>query len=188
MFLCDSRYLTFRPASPGSGSAGCGISLLLLLAACGSDAARTSGASFATYAGEPGRLYELRAPTLVDTADTATSPSRWLRVADTTWTLTEGPSPDTGSPVATWTTRRERGLFVNDVRLLPANVLSGTSEDGATVRAVAAWDTVYGTFPDAAEVEITTEGTWAGTQVFAEDVGPVFLTIDGAAWETVWYE
>jgi hypothetical protein len=172
--------------------------MLPLLVACADAPATTAGAGFAAYAGDVGRLYELRVPAPPgDTADTAapdtaapdtTTPSRWLRVADTTWTLTEGATADAGTPIATWTTRRESGLFLDDVRLLPVNVLAGKSADGATIRAVATWDTVYGSFPDAAEVEITTEGAWAGTQVFAKGVGPVFLTIDGAAWETAWYE
>ncbi|MDP2309434.1 MAG: hypothetical protein Q8P18_25660 [Pseudomonadota bacterium] len=178
------------------------MGLLALLAACSTDSASTAGTSFAAYAGDPGHLYELRAPAPPgDTADTGASdtaasdtaappaPSRWLRVDEASWTLTEGATADVGATVGTWVTRREGGLFVDEIRLLPDPVLAGKAADGATVRAIADWETRYGRFPDAAEIEIAGDGgAWAGTQVFARGVGPVFLTIDGAAWETVWYE
>ena len=63
----------------------------------------------------------------------------------------------------------------------------GAPADGARVRAIAPWTTWYGTFPRAAEV-VVDEGAWKGTQVFAENVGPVHLTLDGASWEVTWYE
>jgi hypothetical protein len=196
---------------------------LALLAACTPAACTPAntgagGASFRLYAGEPGQLYELRAPSEevagdtaapIDTApsdtapsdtspgDTAapvsTGPTRWLRVDDAAWTLTEGDDVDTATLVATWALQLDGGLTVDDTALLPDTVRAGASVGTATVRAIAPWETVYGTFADAAEVEVTGDGPWAGTHVFAKGVGPVFLTLraaEGASapWETAWYE
>ncbi|MDP2313515.1 MAG: hypothetical protein Q8P41_11465 [Pseudomonadota bacterium] len=178
------------------------MTLLLLFAACSTDTAGTAGASFRLFAGEPGRLYELRAPAAhdadtgssdtgtaapTDTAPAEATPSRWLRLAIDAWTLTEGPDADDSLAIATWPLTAEDGLVVDGTRLLPTNILAGAAADGATVRAVAPWETRYGTFPEAAEVEVA-EGAWAGTQVFAKGVGPVYLTIAGVPWEMVWYE
>ena len=189
---------------------------LALLAACTPAACTPAdtgagGASFRLYAGEPGQLYELRAPAEEVVGDTAapsdTSPSdtapgdtaapagptRWLRVDDAAWTLTEGDDVDTATLVATWAIQLDGGLTVDDTALLPDTVRAGAAVGTATVRAIAPWETVYGTFADAAEVEVTGDGPWAGTHVFAKGVGPVFLTLraaEGASapWETVWYE
>ena len=189
---------------------------LALLAACTPIDVGAGGASFRLYAGEPGQLYELRAPAEEVVGDTApgdtaapsdTSPSdtapgdtaapagptRWLRVDDAAWTLTEGDDVDTASLVATWAIQLDGGLTVDDTALLPDTVRAGAAVGTATVRAIAPWETVYGTFADAAEVEVTGDGPWAGTHVFAKGVGPVFLTLraaEGASapWETVWYE
>ena len=175
---------------------------LALLAACTPAACTPAdtgagGASFRLYAGEPGQLYELRAPAEDAPGDTAapvpTGPTRWLRVDDAAWTLTEGDDVDTATLVATWALQLDGGLTVDDTALLPDTVRAGASVGTATVRAIAPWETVYGTFADAAEVEVTGDGPWAGTHVFAKGVGPVFLTLraaEGASapWETAWYE
>ena len=175
---------------------------LALLAGCGGDSPASGGADAAAYTGVVGRLYELHPPsgaaddtagdTAGDTAaaDTATAPpgpTRWLRIDATAWTLSEGDDIDTALVVGTFALRTSDGLVVDGTRLLPGRLTEGASADGARVRAIAPWTTWYGTFPRAAEV-VVDEGAWKGTQVFAENVGPVHLTLDGASWEVTWYE
>jgi len=185
------------------------VPALALLAACTPVDPGVGGASFRLYAGEPGQLYELRAPvaeatdTAADTAgdtgpgDTAapvtTGPTRWLRIDETSWTLSEGDDVDTATLVATWALTLDGGLTVDDTPLLPDTVRAGATAGTATVRAIAPWETVYGTFADAAEIEVAGEGPWVGTHVFAKGIGPIFLTLraaEGASapWETAWYE
>lgn len=172
--------------------------MLAWLIACADPAKTGAGAGFEDYAGDVGRLYELVQPA-ADTDDTAaaagdtagvtppTGVSRWLRVDEGAWVLTEGDDVDAAAPIATWTVKREAGLVVDTQRLLPPNVVEGAAADGARVRAIGPWTTWYGTFPTAAEIAVA-DGPWKGTQVFAEGVGPVSLTIGGVVWEMAWYE
>ncbi len=172
--------------------------LALLLAGCGADTPASGGADAAAYAGVVGRLYELHPPagaaddtaagdTAADTATAPPGPTRWLRIDATAWTLSEGDDIDTALVIGTFALRADDGLVVDGTRLLPGRLTEGASADGARVRAIAPWTTWYGTFPRAAEVAVD-EGAWKGTQVFAENVGPVHLTLDGASWEVTWYE
>ncbi|MFN7143198.1 MAG: hypothetical protein ACK4YP_05435 [Myxococcota bacterium] len=171
--------------------------MFALLIACADSTPTGAGKGFEAYAGDVGRLYELVQPAadVADTGDTGdtaavaapTGASRWLRVEDGAWVLTEGDDVDTAAAIATWAVEREGGLVVDTQKLLPPNVVEGASADGARVRAIGPWTTWYGTFPTAAEIAVA-DGPWKGTQVFAEGVGPVSLTIGGVVWEMAWYE
>jgi hypothetical protein len=165
------------------------------LTGCGGSASAPQGLDYLAFVGASGRLMELRAPSPAgDTGDTGAldtaalaGPSRWLRIGESDWVLSEGDDVDTAAAVSSWPILLDKGLFVDGTPLLPPRVAAGATLDGATITEVAEWTTRYGTFPTAAHVAVEA-GPFAGDHAFAEDVGPIHLTIDGQAWELVWYE
>lgn len=89
---------------------------------------------------------------------------------------------------------QDGALVVAGETLLPAVVGVGQEQDGASVVARGEYEVWYGTFPGTATVEVA-EGTFEGTQVFAQGHGPIRLSLDPlvvglpvADWELVGYE
>jgi hypothetical protein len=113
-----------------------------------------------------------------DEGDTTT-----LALTETTW---EWEDP-TGA-ASSWPYQLDdRGLIVDLVQLLPPRVGTGSEAEGTRVTATGATEVYYGTFDDTVTVEVS-DGSFAGTAVFASGLGPVRLTVAGVALELVYYQ
>ena len=152
--------------------------ILLALACSGGGAAvpESLGGGAEEYAGPVGRLLQWAPPELPD-ADGVV-----LRIEDGTWNF-EWADGTTGS--STWTLD-DQGFAVDGVYLLPARLAEGSTADGVAVTQSGAVDVWYGNFPDCVTVEVDV-GVWAGTQIFAKDIGPIAVTWNGE-WEAIYYE
>lgn len=151
--------------------------MMLWILACGDDAVpESTGGGAEEYAGPMGRLIEW-APVGTPEGDTVT-----LLVEHGLWTF-EG--ADGTLRQLAWVLD-EAGFAVEGTYLLPNRLAVGSSAEGVEVVATGAVDVWYGTFPDCVTVEVAA-GDWAGTQVFARDIGLVAATWQGS-WEAVYYE
>lgn len=111
--------------------------------------------------------------------DAPDGPVTVLETAETAWEIR-----DTNDAVVdSFTADLSDGLLLDGEPILPSILAVGE----AGVTALGEHETWYGTFPRAVTVEIA-DGRWAGTQVFAEDLGPVTYTLDGQVWDLVFYD
>ncbi len=134
------------------------------------------------YVGEPGTYYEL------GPADDPNGLGWLLEATEGSWTMKEGETWISGTELFSVTAEASKnGLMVGSTQLLPDSVEEGSSGDGVTVVSRGEVTVYYGTFVDAVTVEVGS-GDWAGTQVFARDIGPVLLTWQGTQRELRYYE
>lgn len=115
--------------------------------------------------------------------DDPEGPVTWIETTGSSWELRAGDDREDAVVVETLPIVLDDGVTVDGEQLLPA-VLS-VGKDGVT--ALGEHETWYGTFPRAVTVEVS-GGRWAGTQVFAEGLGPVTYTLDGTVWDLVSYD
>lgn len=157
--------------------------ILLALWACGAPDPVSTAENFQPYAGPPGRSLEFvpsdapdQTPLLLEVAeDGGAWETRWgARWAD-------------AEPRDTFVVVREAGLFVAESQLLPEKISIGATGDGVELIDMDAHTVWYGTFDDTAIAAVEL-GRFAGEQVFAREIGPIRLTLDGVGWELAWYE
>ena len=154
----------------------------LALCACGKGEEQTGDLRAADFTIPPGLWLEY-AP--LGDPDGA---GRMLEATGGTWELRSGAAEwESGSPIEAFAVELTPDLKVGDDTLLPARVRAGERIDGAQVVSVEAWETWYGTFEVAAEVEVDA-GRWQGTQAFALGFGLVTFTLDGEIWDLRYYE
>ncbi|MCB9797177.1 MAG: hypothetical protein H6741_31200 [Alphaproteobacteria bacterium] len=159
--------------------------LLVLLCACGPEGGAPQELSDAAAWFLPAEGAEFE---LVDPEDPSAEPLL-MRVSEdgAAWSLRLGERWPDAVEVATWTARvDEQGFWLGSQRVLPPRLQAGLSEDDLDVLSVESAEVYYGTFPRVALVE-TRGGPLEGEQGFAEDVGPVRLTLDGQRWEVASY-
>lgn len=157
--------------------------LVLVLAGCGGDEGGADGVAWAQeylppvdswlqygLAGNP-----IAPPWLIVRAETGT------------WELREGEEWSTAERLDTLPVDTSAGLEVGGTLLLPEKLEVGASADGVEVLALEEVEVYYGTFPDAVRVRVE-GGRFGGEHAFALGRGPVALTLEGEAWELVWYE
>jgi hypothetical protein len=113
-------------------------------------------------------------------------PPMLIRATPGTWELRNGARFDTATAVATWAVNDEAGLRIDGVLVLPEHFKSGDAVEDTVVIDIGERETWYGIFPRTVTVEILT-GSLAGEAAFAEGVGPIYLTINGTAWELATY-
>lgn len=116
-----------------------------------------------------------------------TGPVRWMLAEGSTWEIREGAEWESAAVVRVLEVGQDADLTVGGEVVLPATVAKGSTAGDARVTEVGPFEGWYGTYDPAASVEINA-GQAAGTWVFAEGFGPVFYTIDGSAWDLVYYE
>ena len=145
--------------------------ILHLLACGGDDAAESGGETFDHFAGAIGVHYDFRA-TDVEEEEDGEDEGVLLSVdaGEEAWTVTRGDDVDEVE------TTRDGGFSLGDTLVLPERIESVTEVE-----------VFYGTFPSVAEVTVD-DGDWAGEQAFAQDVGPIFLTLEGESWALIYYE
>ena len=107
--------------------------------------------------------------------------------AEDAWTLRTGASWVEGIDAGTVAVSVEDGLTLDGETLLPATVAPGETAGDSEVVSIDDWETYYGTFAHTAVVEVSA-GRFTGTNAFAQDHGPVTLSVDGATWDLVYYE
>jgi hypothetical protein len=153
---------------------------LALLGGCGGDPATADGGR-GDYAGRT----ELEAE-FVDPERPDGQP--WLlRVEEDRWEVRAGERWADGTVLGQWAVDRADGLWLDDVRMLPANAEQGAAVDGVRVDRVGAVAVYYGTFPDAVETTVTGGDRLDGSHAFAKDIGPIRLTIGGMTRELAFY-
>lgn len=154
--------------------------LLPLLLGCGDPegVAPSSGAAPVDFVGPVGRVIELVPPGAPE------DPSVSLVVLEGSWELQAEDGAGLAYPTHLGT---DDGFRVDEVLLLPPRLAPGTEVEGARVEAVGSYTTWYGTFPDTVSVRVA-EGDFAGTAVFARDIGPIALVWAGWAGELATYE
>jgi hypothetical protein len=111
-----------------------------------------------------------------------------LRLVDRAWELRDGAEWEDGALLASFPADQSAGVEVDGTLLLPASLQVGATTDGITVEAIGETETWYGTFPDAVEVTVASDGAWDGPAAFAAEVGPVRWSLDGTTWDLVTYD
>jgi len=157
--------------------------IALLLLACGPDKGTASAPEVASsvYAGAVGMSFAF-IPAGQPDADTL-----FVAVREEAWERRIGREWDDAAAVGRWSRSfGEDGLALDGVVVLPGTVTVGSTSGAATVTAEGARAVWYGTFPDTVAVQVA-EGPLTGEQVFARDIGPIQLTVDGAVWELATY-
>ncbi|MCB9742911.1 MAG: hypothetical protein H6741_05370 [Alphaproteobacteria bacterium] len=159
--------------------------LILLLAACGPEGGAPTESSDAMewFLPAPGAEFELVDPEAPDAEPLL------MRISDdgATWELRLGSRWADAPELARYSARSDaEGFWLDSQRLLPPRMRAGLSEADLTVLSVESTELYYGTFPRVAIVE-TLGGPFEGEQGFAEDIGPVLLTLDGQRWELATY-
>jgi hypothetical protein len=157
--------------------------ITLLLLACGPDKGTPSAPDVASsvYAGAVGTSFAF-IPAGQPDADML-----FVAVRDEAWEVRIGLEWDDAAAVGRWARSfGEDGLALDGVVVLPGTVAVGSTSGAATVTADGARTVWYGTFPETVAVEVA-EGSLAGEHVFARDIGPIQLTVDGAVWELATY-
>jgi hypothetical protein len=157
-------------------------STCLLLAACAGEEPEPAGFQASAFALDPGLALQH-----ATADDPATGPTRWLLAEGTTWEIREGASWESAAVVETLEVALGGDLTVDGEVVLPASVAEGSAAGDAQVSAVGPFEAWYGTYDPAASVEVAA-GRAAGSWAFAQDFGPVFFTLDGTAWDLVYYE
>ena len=157
--------------------------ILLALLACQGDAPVSTSESFLAYAGKPGRSLEF-----VRSESTDSTPLL-LEVNEdgSVWETRYGSRWSSAEPRDSFDVLRDAGLFVDDQQLLPERISVGATGEGVEISAIDAHTVWYGTFEDAVIVSVDS-GRFTGEQVFAREIGPIALSLDGATWELAWYE
>lgn len=107
--------------------------------------------------------------------------------ADGGWELRRGERWADAQVQGVWQAVDDEGYWVNNELILPSTLTQGTTVDDVTVTGLGEATAWYGTF----EMAVTLErngGRLSSEQVFARDIGPVVLTLDGFRWELASYE
>ena len=151
---------------------------LLLMGCGGKDAVSSDGETWTDYGGPAGRL--LTYYTDVDTAGGGMA----VHIEEDRWDVTEIGGDEI---LSTYAIADRDGLRLGDDLLLPDPLTEGAVKDGVTVVGFGPREVWYGNFPKTVEVR-REDGAWSGSQVFALDVGPIYLTLDGASWQLAGYE
>jgi len=152
---------------------------LLLLLACADEGAvpESSGAAPAAYAGPVGRILEYAG------MGDPQGDTRFLAIQEGSWDWSASQTD-----ASTWITRlTDEGLWVDEAQVLPERLAAGARAPGVEVTAVGEAETWYGTFPDTVTVDVE-EGVLAGPTIWARDIGPVLITVQGWSGELVYYE
>lgn len=132
------------------------------------------------YAGFAGTIFGYAVST--DSADSADSadPDRSLAISlaisSTSWEFRTGNDWDDAVPVAVYDFVLAEALLVDGVELLPASFEAGASYAG-----------LYGEYADTATRTIA-EGGFAGKWIFARNIGPVYVALNGVEYELVTYQ
>lgn len=175
-----------------NGPAGAWVGLAAAIAACGGtpgDGLHNTASAFAlapgtvlvfTPAGEPDGVEQMLGP--------SDDGAAWeLRAGSADGGPDPGRDWDDATPIEAFAVDASDGIRLDDTLVLPAAFEVGTEVDGARVTAIGPHEAWYGTFDRAVTVEVA-DGRWAGTQVFAEGLGPVGFTLDAAVWDLVSYD
>ena len=157
--------------------------MLLLLACAGEDGpGGDGGLGYSDFVPEPGWIAEYIPQ------DAPEVEPMHLHIGDEGgWQLRRGERWADAEVLGDWEALDEGGYFVNGELVLPERLTAGEVTDGVTVvelGEVSAW---YGTFEMGVIVD-RQGGRLASEQVFARDLGPVVLTLDGFRWELAYYE
>lgn len=113
---------------------------------------------------------------------------RMMRAVDGRhWVMRAGENWDLGEDLETFFIATDNGFWMGSDQLLPAEIEIGSEGVGVSVVDVDEWPTVYGTFQRAAIVE-RTDGRFAGSAALVPGVGPVTFSLDGVAWDIIYYE
>lgn len=165
---------------------------VIALAGCGGDGGAGAHAAATEFALLPGTVLVVTPAGEPDGAERMLGLSddggAWeLRAVDEAGSPDPGRDWEDGTPLDAFPADASDGIRVDDTLLLPAAFDVGTEVDGVRVTAIGPHETWYGTFDRAATVEVA-GGRWAGTQVFAEGLGPVGFTVDGEPWDLVSYD
>jgi hypothetical protein len=103
------------------------------------------------------------------------------------WDLRRGDRWADAEVQGSWQASEDEGYVVNGDLLLPPTLVQGETTDDVTITALGEATAWYGTFEMAVTVD-RESGRLATEQVFARDIGPVVLTLDGFRWELAAYE
>ena len=155
--------------------------LAALALGCGAPLQADTGPSGDDYRGPPGARIEL-VP-----ADAPEATPWMLAIEEASWELRVGDRWRNAETAGQWTASREDGLWVDASHLLPADPSVGSAAEGVTVVSEGEHAVWYGTFPWTVSVEVEA-GPFAGPAVFALDVGPIVLTVEGETRELAGYE
>jgi hypothetical protein len=158
--------------------------MLILLLACGKGGDEgTRELRAADFVPPEGLVLEYRIAGSDDTdavdTDTAVQapPTALILLVEGGWGFRAGTSWNTGTEVGVFPISIQGGLQVDGVPILPERITDG-------IGPASTW---YGEFEQAVTVEIA-EGRFAGTMVLAPGLGPIAPTLDGVAYDLVYYE
>jgi hypothetical protein len=160
------------------------LAVLVLLASCGGGTDTSSGAekNAADYLAPEGTFAQLG-----PSSDPASGPWLMFNYQVLAWELREGKSWNAGKSLGTLPVDASSGISVDGSLLLPDRPSEGASSGDVEVLSIGDEETYYGTFPDAIRVRVGS-GRFEGEQVWGVALGLVRATIDGDAWEIVYYE
>ena len=122
------------------------------------------------YAGREGTVYGYAV------AQDSVEPLVLLAITPGAWEFRSGNEWDAAVAVATYVATVEAALVVDGVELLPESFEAGESSAG-----------IYGEYADTATHAVS-EGTFAGTWIFARDLGPVYVALTGVEYQLVTYQ
>ncbi len=160
------------------------LHVLLLLSACGPDLGPDGEASLNAndYVPAEGRWLQYGPAAAPDQG-----PFLMIEVLASSWELREGPSWTESVSEETVSFSDEDGLSIDGTTVLPAKLSEGAEQDGTTVVSMGDETVYYGTFSLATRTSVPS-GRVSGEWIFARELGPIALTLDGDAWELVYYE
>ncbi len=152
---------------------------MLLLLGCGGETTAGLLPAF-DYVAADGTEFEMVRP------GEELQPPLLIRTSPGAWELRNGDRFDTATQVGSWTVNDETDIRIEDVLVLPEHFKRGDAVEDTVVLEIGERETWYGVFPQTVTVEISS-GALTGEAAFAANVGPIFLTIDGTAWELATY-
>lgn len=122
------------------------------------------------YAGNAGTIFGYAVS--AESADPLVS----LAISSSTWEFRTGNDWDDAVPVASYAMVLDGALVVDGKELLPSSFEAGTSYAG-----------LYGEYADTASRTLT-DGSFAGKWIFARNIGPIYIALNGIEYEMVTYQ
>ena len=156
---------------------------LLLLVACGPDDPYTEGSGLhaSDYLPPAESWLQYGQP-----AAPTEAPYLMIEVGTESWELRQGESWNDATSEWTVPFDDSEGLLLDGARVLPAELSEGEEQDGVQVISIGDEAVYYGTFSLAARCDVPS-GAYAGEWIFAPNIGPIQLVVDGVTWEMVTY-
>ncbi len=117
----------------------------------------------------------------------AGGPFLMMHIEANSWALREGEEWANADDLGSLTVDTADGLVVDGQLIMPATLEVGAEQEGVEVLSLGEEQVYYGIFPLSVRTSVPS-GRFQGEQIFARDVGPAQLVLDGETWELVYYQ